>query len=119
MRVRLFKPRFAALVKSGQKRQTIRPIPKRMPKAGEKESWRQWTGKPYRSPQIKLAKVELTSVAKITIFEDAIHIAGWAAPMDTVAWADGFQNFDELRDWFKAEHSLPFDGILIRSKTLI
>ena len=43
MRVRMFKPQFAPLVKAGTKRQTIRPVPKRLPQPGYLESWREWT----------------------------------------------------------------------------
>ena len=43
MRVRMFKPQFAPLVKAGTKRQTIRPVPKRLPQPGDLESWREWT----------------------------------------------------------------------------
>jgi hypothetical protein len=116
----MFKSQFAPMVKSGAKRQTIRPTPKRMPKVGDFESWRQWSDKPYRSPTIELAKVELTVVENVTIFDSAIYVGcqGWAHPVDTVAEADGFKNFVEMRDWFKTQYGLPFTGIFIRSKDL-
>lgn len=67
MRVRMFQSRFSELISKGIKRQTIRPIPKRMPKEGDLESWREWTGRPYRSPTRKLAQVELQKVSEIII----------------------------------------------------
>ena len=38
--VRMFKPQFAGLVERGENLQTVRPIPKRMPKPGDKISLR-------------------------------------------------------------------------------
>lgn len=49
--VRLFKPEFAAKVLSGEKCQTVRATPKRMPTPGDRISCRAWTGAPYRSKQ--------------------------------------------------------------------
>ena len=72
MRVRTFKPQFAPLVKAGTKRQTIRPMPKRerdIPKEGDLESWREWTGKPYRSKQRELCQVRLILVCVVNLYE--------------------------------------------------
>jgi len=128
----MFQPRFAPLVKSGAKRQTIRPVPKRMPQIGDRESWREWTGRPYWSLQQELAKVQIIAVETIEIHGDiwgTHHFAvkgatalrqdwwginGW----DGFAKADGFGSLRELFDWFKAEHGLPFFGIVITSKDL-
>ena len=130
MRVRMFKPQFAPLVKSGAKRQTIRPTPKRMPKVGDMESWREWTSKPYRSPQVELAQVEITNVETITIDETADsfylnlpHRPLRGAFMNSSEWkafakADGFECILELIQWFKKTHDLPFSGIVIQAKDL-
>ena len=32
---------------------------------------------------------------------------------DRFARADGFANWNEMREWFKAEHGLPFDGVVL------
>ncbi len=133
MRVRTFKPQFAPLVKAGSKRQTIRPFPKRMPKAGDPESWREWTGRPYNSPQQELAQVELTSVESVTIHHDGIEtcpgtlrVCFWGEwhPvrrqfLNAVAILDGFKNWEAMRDYFQAEYGLPFSGILIKAKDLV
>jgi uncharacterized protein YqfB (UPF0267 family) len=56
----MFQPRFARLVESGAKTQTIRvkskaKHPRPLPKPGDFLSLREWEGKPYRSKQRKLA----------------------------------------------------------------
>lgn len=128
----MFKPQFAPLVKAGTKRQTIRPMPKRMPKAGDVESWRQWSALPYRSPQIELAQVKLTEVQSIVIHRDGIEtcpgtlrvtfFGEWSAArrdfLKATALLDGFEGWEQMRDWFKKEHGLPFEGILIRAEDL-
>lgn len=65
--VRMFKEQFAPLVKSGTKRQTVRPTPAVMPREGDTISLRKWSGKPYRSKQIKLREGKITKVERITI----------------------------------------------------
>lgn len=123
----MFKPQFAPLVKSGQKRQTIRPMPKRMPRVGDLESWREWSGKPYRSKTRELATVKLTHVSKIKFEETGTvdSIEGFAITMEKsaefksenqFAQADGFVNFEEMWGWFRIQHGFPFHGILIRAE---
>ena len=124
MRARMFKPQFAPLVKSGAKRQTIRPLPKRMPKVGDHESWRQWAYKPYKSPpdgspaQIELAQVELTSVSRVYIDWEGVFIEGFNF-FGLIATADGFKDWSEMREWFNNQHGLPFKGILIKARDLV
>jgi hypothetical protein len=122
----MFKPQFAPLVKSGVKRQTIRPFPKRMPKVGDKESWRQWSGLPYRSPQVELARVELTRIKTISLVRPAqngsIPIAYYEhqslsdAELLELCKRDGFSSTEEMFVWFEKTHGLPFTGILIQAK---
>lgn len=130
MTVRTFKPQFAPLVKAGTKRQTIRPIPKRpqdMPKVGDLESWREWTGKPYRSKQRELAVVRIAGVWQVNlygqlrpeapvIFQTFDGTLPRYGSLDQFASADGFSNFPEMLEWFERTHSLPFTGILIRAE---
>ena len=120
MRVRMFRPEFHDKVESGQKRQTIRPIPKRMPKVGDFEAWRGWTGNPYRSRQFNLAFVQLTYVGLIGLQDEmamSLELDSDVTCYDTdaLAKADGFSSWEEMRDWFKSQHGLPFNGILIRA----
>jgi hypothetical protein len=34
-------------------------------------------------------------------------------PLEKFARADGFTGWPEMRDWFTAEHGLPFDGVVL------
>ncbi|MDE2020944.1 MAG: ASCH domain-containing protein [Patescibacteria group bacterium] len=126
----MFKPEFAPLVESGAKRQTIRPLPKRLPRPGDRESWREWLGKPYRSPQRELARVKIVSVERIKM-EQSSHeflislldrpLRGALLPIDDwndFAKADGFKSMFEMVLWFEREHGLPFTGIIIKSQNL-
>lgn len=112
--VRMFKPQFAPLVESGVKCQTVRPVPVRMPKAGERISLREWISKPYRSKQRVLREAIITEVSHCDITETGIAVNSYAEPCDDFARADGFKDFFELRDWFKATHGLPFEGVVIK-----
>lgn len=115
MIVRMFKPKFAPKVESGEKKQTVRPRPKRMPKIGQDISLREWTGKPYRSKQRELARSTVTAVASITIHENAIEIDGTLQTFkedEAFAKADGFGSAREFFQWFRSNHELPLDGIV-------
>jgi len=115
----MFKPRFARLVEAHTKRQTFRPIPKRMPQPGDIIDCREWSGKPYRSPQTKLIEATITNVVRALITESGIAFeiseGKWViGSEETIAIADGFKDWPEMRDWFKAQHGLPVDCILIQ-----
>lgn len=114
--VRLFQPRFAEMVVRGEKRQTVRPVPKRMPKAGEKISLRAWTGKPYRSKQRVLMDTIIEKVEGIRITSAGIYLADRPLGLDAelrFARADGFRSWEQMREWFGSTHGLPFEGIAI------
>ena len=113
MFVKMFKPEFAELVRTGKKLQTIRPRPKRMPKVGDVVSLRRWADKPYRSKQEVLGLGEITGVSMVDITENGIVVNSYAEPSDDIARADGFGNFFEMLEWFEREHGLPFAGIMI------
>ena len=125
--VRMFKPQFAEMVRTGAKRQTVRPLPWRMPRAGDVIDCRMWSEKPYRSKQVKLCEVAIEQVVLIHIREDGLCINGLAdgqmlkteyplqkEEMDRFAKADGFSDWAELAKWFQATHGLPFEGVMIR-----
>lgn len=125
--VKMFKPRFAELIRSGAKRQTIRPTPKRMPEFGDIIDCRQWSGLPYRSKQIRLGEFEVSGVGTVFLSERACeyHLDGRIfiglkhAPMARdLAQADGFDSFDDMLQWFIENHGLPFGGILIKWRDL-
>lgn len=115
--VRLFKPQFATLVEYGEKLQTVRPIPKRMPKRGENISLRMWTGKPYRSKQRVLCESVISDVIPVEITAEDITLGDVILGV-TAEWlfarADGFKTPVEMRFWFRHEHGFPFNGIVIQ-----
>lgn len=114
--VRLFKPQFAELVERGLKLQTVRPVPKRMPKPGDALSLRAWSGLPYRSPQRVLMEAVVTYVYPVRIFHSGIIQNGQRLSDGHVrrfAEADGFDGVEEMLNWFEEVHGLPFDGIVI------
>lgn len=113
MIVRLFQPRFAPLVESGAKRQTIRPTPNRMPKVGDAISLREWCGKPYRSRQRLLRASVITRVEPFDL--DAMRLDE-PTKRDAFARADGFADWPDMLAWFVQTHGLPFRGILIAWK---
>lgn|SRR6185295_7714726 len=109
--VRMFKPQFAPLVEAGTKCQTVRPTPKRMPKAGDKISLRMWTGKPYRSQQRVLRESVITAVEPFDL--DAMRL--WKeSDRDAFARADGFGDWPEMLQWFIKTHGYPFVGVTIK-----
>jgi hypothetical protein len=115
--VRMFKPRFAEMVERGEKLQTVRPVPKRMPKAGDKISLRTWTDKPYRSKQRVLMDTTISDVRTCQINDDALMVDGAWCPRETMEWfagRDGFPSWAALAEWFRLNHGpLPFWGIII------
>lgn len=118
--IRLFQPRFADLVETGKKKQTIRAAPKRMPIAGDHISLRTWTGKPYRSKQRILRESEITQVSTVVILPEGYSTqAGTFTSLafrNHFARKDGFKNWDDMTNWFQQTHNLPFTGILIQWK---
>jgi hypothetical protein len=112
--VRMFKPQFAELVERGEKLQTVRPTPKRMPEPGDRISLRSWTGKPYRSKQRVLREAVITKTLPITISALGCTLCGLALhDEEAFARADGFANRLEMLQWFETTHGLPFEGVLI------
>ncbi len=117
MRVILFQPQFAELVRAGTKTQTIRRTARCKP--GDKLSLRRWTGKPYRSKQETLRTVTCTAVRSVRIGEpwpDGLVIDGVEMPTPDrarVARQDGFRCMTEMLDWFDEVHGLPFEGTII------
>lgn len=106
MAVIMFQPQFHKAVESGEKRQTIRPPRKRPIKAGQELSLRAWTGKPYRSAQREIKKAVCQSIEPIRIDETFSD--------DDEARRDGFSDAEEMREWFRSTHGLPFSGDRIR-----
>lgn len=116
-----FQKRFADLVASGEKQQTIRaPRRGRSRHARSGETINLFTG--LRTKQVRrLKEATCTGCYPIMIHRDSIHI-GWpegtknliASDADTFAQADGFESFDDMQRWFQKTHELPFLGVLIQ-----
>ncbi len=134
MRVLLFEPRFAALVADGRKRQTIRATARCTP--GDRLSLRRWSGKPYRSSQIELARGVCAEVLPVSIgrgeWGDGLRVGdrdlGYWGDGDVwlmhdrmyFARADGFESMTELLNFFRHRKqrgkpaAWPFTGFVIR-----
>lgn len=113
----LFEPRFAPLILSGRKCQTIRPPRKRPIAEGDELSLRCWTGRPYWSPQRVLGGATCLETSPVRVEEGGIVVNEKPLPvaeLDGFAGQDGFGGFDDLRSWFQTTHQLPFDGVLFR-----
>lgn len=126
MIVLTFQPRFAGLVRTGAKRQTIRLERKRPIKPGDELSLREWSGRPYLSKQNVLRDGErCSSTEEFRIenhgFEDfnltMFHLNGNMLDlldMEKLALADGFSDLYEMYTWFCKTHGIPFKGVLIK-----
>ncbi len=112
-----FQARFADLVASGRKTQTIRG--KNRFKTGDKLQL--YTGQRTKDCR-KLADVDpiCLGVWEIKISDDSIMIVDDDAnsmmrdDLDKFAQKDGFKNFTEMSDWFQVNHGLPFYGYLVK-----
>ena len=113
-----FQRRFAPLIKSGEKRQTIRAPRKHPVKAGQ--TLHLFTGMRQKGCE-QLGKSICTSAREIILssFGDDRRV-GLLDPYlhcvdgEEIAKADGFQSEKEMFDWFEKVHGLPFKGSLIK-----
>ncbi len=128
-----FKERFADLVESGKKRQTIRAPRKdgRVPKVGERVYL--YTALRTQAAR-KLGEGVVQSVHTLRLERrpgdgrpifadfDGGYIGLRYKDPDRferdIATRDGFSSPREMLDWFKHNHSLPFDGTVIRWRLL-
>ena len=108
-----FQPRFADLVESGKKLQTIRKTNRF--KIGDTVTL--YTGQ--RTKQCRaLGEGVIYGVQPIKLLPNLrIDISGCTLTLreaDALAQADGFMCKADMLEWFKKMHGLPFDGWLIR-----
>ncbi|WP_397570620.1 ASCH domain-containing protein [Schlesneria sp. T3-172] len=116
MKVLMFQERFVPRVESGDKRHTIRRAPVNPVKPGDELSLRCWSGKAYRSKQRTLRQEVCSKVETIQITETGAFLDEWELNPDQcegLAVADGFASFNEMQDWHRTAHGLPFAGVLI------
>lgn len=116
-----FQDRFADLVRSGQKMQTIRAPRKRPIVPGDTLVFYRWTGTAYRSKTETLGEGICKSVQAVQIRKTrgrvAVFLDGKKLSFDhatALAGLDGFFSFLEFVAWFDRVHGLPFEGVLIR-----
>ena len=111
-----FRPKFETKVISGEKKQTIRPVPKQPIMVGDR--LRLYTGLRQKWKTSLLREGLVITVAPICINEDLeIWINGTlldANEAKIIARADGFSELTLMLHWFLKEHGLPFEGVLIR-----
>ena len=112
---------FKDKIIGGSKRQTIRGIRKHPIKEGETLYmwWKQ------RSPEReKLGEAKCISVKLIRLDDDSVRILdpenlcnttvySTKEKLDRFAVSDGFNNWQELVEFFETTHGLPFKGVLI------
>ena len=115
-----FQERFADLVADGTKRQTIRGVRKdgRSPALGDTLSLRTWLGRPRASGQ-RLLRPECpcVGVGSVWINEGGVSVDGYIMDLgerNELAKSDGFRDYEEMHEWFREQHRLPFRGVLIR-----
>ena len=116
-----FQARFAPLVESGEKRQTIRKRRKdgRDPKPGD--TLYLYTGMRTKACR-RIGEVECKDVYEINLqprFRDEsigalMAGSGFPCSLERLAELDGFKDPTEMFDWFEKTHGLPFEGLLIR-----
>ena len=114
-----YKKQFAPLVESGEKRQTIRAMRKRQIKSGDRLY--HYYGLRTKACR-KLLESDCASVDPIRIDDKGeVYVAGRVltdSEKALLAHADGFRRFrglwEEMFEFFKTVHGLPFEGQLIR-----
>ena len=110
-----FQKQFAPLVESGEKRQTIRAHRKRPFVKGDRLYL--YTG--LRTKQCrKLGEAVCTKVESIRIRTGGAVLLGsqllGVRQIQRISRDDGFDNAEEMVQWFEETHGLPFEGQLIR-----
>lgn len=107
-----FQPRFADMVESGQKTQTIRKTLRG--KVGDTVYL--YTGQRTKNCR-KLGEGRIVSIQSISIQRDVVFLGDRllsAQDNNFLAAADGFADSAEMFDWFETVHGLPFDGFLYK-----
>lgn len=117
-----YQGRFADLVESGEKLQTIRAFRKdgQDPKVGDRLY--HWTG-PYDHRRRRIGISICSNIQRITFHSDGELTAygdfhefygPWPSCELKFARADGFESWNDLWAYFEKAEGLPFRGLLIR-----
>jgi len=102
-----FQKQFVELVRERKKRQTIRLVRKYPIKVGDKLYLYYGMRTKYCK---KIADAVCTGINKIEIYESGVRssfICGDINGLNKFARYDGFENWDQMRDWFNKNHGLP------------
>jgi hypothetical protein len=110
-----FKPEFAPLVESGEKRQTIRKKRKRPTKAGDILYLK--TG--MRTKKCRGLKTVVCLSVRDFMMDENFWVGDIAiSARDSFAFLDGFRPYvgaaDKMTEFFEREYGLPFIGEVIR-----
>lgn len=109
-----FQKQFANNVEAGIKRQTFRK--KRKYPIKINETLYLYTGCRTKKAR-KLGEFTCMNIKNAEIHWNGVYInetylSSWES--EKIARADGFNDFSEMKNWFKKIHGLPFEGILIK-----
>jgi hypothetical protein len=114
--VLLFMERFHAAILSGKKKQTIRRTRKRPILPNDSLSLRYWSGKPYRSKQSELMRVQCEVVIPVSIRYDT-RLRVLLGDLDlsrheveVLSWDDGFSCQEEMTEFWISTHGIFPDG---------
>lgn len=117
-----FKKAFVPKVESGEKTQTIRGTRKRHARPGER--MQTYTGMRSKECRKLISDPLCKSVTPITIEScqgwhrvrvNGLHLTD--RQIKALAIADGFETVEEFIEFFKSNHGLPFEGVLIKWET--
>lgn len=111
-----FQARFAADVEWGDKTQTIRAYRKDGRDPQEGDVLYLYTGLRTKKCR-KLGEAECIESTPVHIEDELLEVGSrtrGSSYAEDFAVADGFDHWDEMLEWFKKVHGLPFDGLLIR-----
>lgn len=111
-----FEKQFAPAVESGKKRQTIRAKREdgRNPHVGDKLYL--FVGQRTKGCR-RIGEVICKEVHQITIDYTGINVDGeWLLTVakNELARADGFNDYYEMKDFFRKKHGLPLEGLLYK-----
>jgi hypothetical protein len=107
-----FQAQFAPAVEAGEKLQTIRAQGKRR-HAQPGDVLQLYTGQRTRSCRL-LRKATCLVSTYCFIGETGVTTGNYSATdLGEFARADGFRDFEHMKQWFRDTHGLPFTGRLI------
>jgi hypothetical protein len=108
-----FQESFASAVEAEAKRQTIRSKRRYRPRVGQTAYC--FSGMRTRKCR-RLGAWPIRAVVDVRLDESGVILNGSvlrAEDLNAFARADGFGDWNGMRNWFRATHSLPFYGDLV------